>query len=122
MKKASALGRNELIDLTGLTVGEISAIVASIAELGEVEHAYVFGSRARGDWRDDSEIDLYVTYQETGTGAMDESLHVRAALRSVKRPKDILCSTERQFRTSKRDVGSIEYQVENEGLEIYGRN
>lgn len=41
-----------------LTVEEIKEIVGSIAAKYNVERIYLFGSRARGDFRKDSDIDL----------------------------------------------------------------
>lgn len=51
----------------------IAALKAHEAELKQlgVEHLYLFGSMARGDARDDSDIDLFFDYQKGKFGLFE---------------------------------------------------
>jgi predicted nucleotidyltransferase len=44
------------------SIAEIRKIVPPIAERHGVEHVYLFGSRARGDHRPDSDYDFMVSF------------------------------------------------------------
>lgn len=48
-----------------LTINAIAAVVAPIARRYPVERVVLFGSRARGDHRPDSDVDLHVTWDYT---------------------------------------------------------
>ena len=69
-KKRDAI--NELVELVrpSLNVGidEIREIVAPIAQKYELEKMYLFGSRARGDNRPDSDYDFMVSFGEQKVG------------------------------------------------------
>ncbi len=42
----------------GLKNGDLAAIIAIIAKYGEVEKAYIFGSRAKGNYKNGSDVDI----------------------------------------------------------------
>lgn len=69
-KKRDAI--NELVELVkpSLNAGidEIRKIVAPIAQKHELENMYLFGSRARGDNRPDSDYDFMVSFGEQKKG------------------------------------------------------
>ena len=54
---------------------------ADLKRLG-VEHLYMFGSKARGDARDDSDVDLFFDY-ERGKLGLFELMNVKAYAASI---------------------------------------
>jgi len=57
------------------TINEIKEIVSEVAKQYGVERVYLFGSYARGEQREDSDIDLHV-YTEKSMGFEFFSLYV----------------------------------------------
>lgn len=54
----------------GLTFEGLRSIVAPIAQRYGVREVYLFGSRSRGDYHNDSDFDLLITVEE-GVGLLD---------------------------------------------------
>jgi predicted nucleotidyltransferase len=72
--------------------GVLRHIINRIVEVAEPERVVLFGSRARGDAVEDSDIDLLVI-QETDLPRPHRSLPLYRALRDVPCAKDILVYT-----------------------------
>ena len=51
-------------------IAKLQAHQAELKQLG-VEHLYIFGSTARGEARDDSDVDLFFDYQKGKFGLFD---------------------------------------------------
>lgn len=49
--------------MENLTIGDIAAKVAPVAEKYALRYVWLFGSRARGDARPDSDVDLLTTME-----------------------------------------------------------
>ncbi len=86
----------------------------------EVVKIILFGSRARGDAKPDSDFDVYVVVKES----LDFSKK-RILLTKIKRrlaydriPNDILLSAEDRFEGLKNYTGSIDYYVNRDGKYI----
>lgn len=62
---------------------------AELKRLG-VQHLYLFGSTARGDARDDSDIDLFFDYQEGKFGLFDLMDVQEYASRILGREADVM--------------------------------
>ena len=79
-----------------------------------------FGSRARGDFRPESDLDLAVMFEQLDP-SQPRPIN-RATLRDIVMPIDLLAfDTERYdlFRTS---PNSVYYGIEHEGITLYDRN
>ena len=75
----------------------ISDIVRRIVETAQPEKIILFGSRARGDARPDSDIDLLVIQESTEPGyRRDAALYL--ALAGLNAPVDVLTYTPEEIR------------------------
>lgn len=109
-----------------------NADVASIRRIAEVMGAaldarcvILFGSRARGDHRADSDIDLAIIAAESELTAQQRSdlrERARAAALSVAPGKhiDVIVWTEAEYRTKKRSINHVAGHAWREGLILYG--
>jgi predicted nucleotidyltransferase len=71
----------------------LDAIVAAIVQEIDPEQIYLFGSRARGEVRPDSDIDLLIIEQEPFGPCRNrwkELSRIRRTLSQLRIPKDIL--------------------------------
>ncbi len=73
----------------GAAISALKAHEAELRQLG-VEHLYLFGSTARGEAREDSDVDLFFDHPE-GSMGLFELMDVRAAAaRILGRKADVL--------------------------------
>ena len=80
----------------------------------------LFGSYARGQAGPDSDVDLLVVMPVKGSKRAKQ-LEIRAMVRDVHVPKDIIVSTTEEFQWRKDTVGTIEYPAVREGKTLYAR-
>lgn len=82
----------------------------------------LFGSRARGDARPDSDIDiLVVSDKEKNLPRYKRGLHVRVKLSNILIPKDILFYTHEDFSRWRNVKQSFVSTVVREGVVLYER-
>jgi predicted nucleotidyltransferase len=83
------------------------------------EEIILFGSRAWGTPRDDSDVDLLIIVP-TGTNALaDQELRARRCLRGLGVPKDILVRTRERIERYRDVPASLEAQVLSRGKVLY---
>jgi predicted nucleotidyltransferase len=80
----------------------------------------LFGSYARGDATEDSDVDLLVV-METKERMNRRALSIRKALWGFSVPKDILVRTPREFQERSNQSWNILYFVAHEGKVLYER-
>ncbi len=83
---------------------------------------YLFGSYARGNPSDDSDLDLLVVIENT-----EEKSHARvrigyAALRGLGIYKDIVVYTKNEFADRINDMATLPYYVKKEGKCVYANS
>jgi HEPN domain-containing protein/predicted nucleotidyltransferase len=88
-------------------------ITSAIVEQCDPHRVILFGSRARGDHRADSDYDILVVL-DSGGDRLRESLRERYHV-------DVLTDTPVEFGRRRNDVGTMEYVVEREGRVLYDR-
>ena len=99
----------------------IDEMVRRIAAGFSPDRIILFGSHARGDAREDSDIDLLVLFPE-----LDDP-HARAAdvyaalIGSSALPKDILVSTTARFDRYRNVVNTVYWPAAREGRVVYER-
>ncbi len=95
-------------------------MVRRIAESFAPEKIILFGSHARGDATEDSDVDLLVLFREV------EEPHQRAAemysaLIGCRLPKDIVVSTTARFERYRNVVNTVYWPAAREGKTVYER-
>jgi predicted nucleotidyltransferase len=102
------------------TTAAIAEMVRRIAESFAPEKIILFGSHARGDATEDSDVDLLVLFREV------EEPHQRAAemysaLIGCRLPKDIVVSTTARFERYRNVVNTVYWPAAREGKTVYER-
>jgi predicted nucleotidyltransferase len=80
----------------------------------------LFGSRARGSARPDSDVDLLVVMPVEGSRRRKQ-LEIRLALHDIAVAKDVLVTTPEDFAWRKEIPGTIERPAAREGRVLYAR-
>ena len=96
------------------------AITQTVVERFAPERVVLFGSRARGDHRADSDYDLLVV-MDTALERGQRDRPIRDALRGAGQYVDVIVYTPAEFDRSRHDVGAMAYASETEGLLLYDR-
>ena len=79
----------------------------------------LFGSHARGDFRDDSDLDLLVIESSVADRA-DEMMRLRRVLRPLRIPVDVLVATVDEVARYRHQPGHVLYWAMKEGRRVYG--
>lgn len=81
----------------------------------------LFGSRARGDARPDSDLDLLVVLQEVSNKRI-AAIEIRRALRDLPVGKDVIVTTPHEIQQRGDLIGSILRPALRDGKILYERN
>lgn len=101
---------------------QIKQITEIIINDYKPDKVILFGSRARGDVRPDSDVDiLVVSDKEKNMPRYKRGLQVRVKLSSILIPKDILFYTHEDFSRWRNVKQSFVSTVIREGLVLYER-
>ncbi|MGD0497391.1 MAG: nucleotidyltransferase domain-containing protein [Bryobacteraceae bacterium] len=95
-------------------------IVERITRRFSPEKIILFGSRARGDARPDSDVDLLVLFQEVDD-ARARAVELYVALVGCGVATDILVSTTARFERYKNVVNTVYWPAAREGKVLYER-
>ncbi len=106
---------------TGTSVKkQIESMVRRIVAQFDPEQIILFGSHAREQAGRDSDVDLLVAMPVKGSKRAKQ-LAIRAAVRDVHLPKDIIVGRSEEFQWRKDAVGTIEHPAVREGQVLYAR-
>jgi predicted nucleotidyltransferase len=92
----------------------IHEVVRSLVEAARPTKVMLFGSYARGDARDDSDIDLLIV-EPTVVSKRDEMVRLRRLLRPFRVPVDLIVVSETEFNDWSPLVGTVLYWANTEG-------
>jgi predicted nucleotidyltransferase len=110
-----------MIEVTDEVLADIvQAIVREIAP----ERIYLFGSRARGEARADSDIDLLIVESEPfgpERSRLKEMNRISRSLSTFRVPKDILVYSTDEFAKWSRSLNHIVGRCSREGKLLYAR-
>jgi len=84
------------------------------------EAVYLFGSRARGDFREDSDYDLLVVVPDDTPRERRSISYAFEASRATRVPADIIPCTRTGFERAKDLVGTLSYEANHNGMMIHG--
>ncbi|NEX17468.1 MAG: DNA polymerase subunit beta [Halochromatium sp.] len=102
-----------------MTPEQITAAVKRFAEAAQPEQILLFGSHARGDARDDSDLDLLVIESEV-TDRAAEMVRLRRLLRPLRIPVDLLVYSKSDVDRWGHQPGSALFWALREGKVMYG--
>ena len=98
----------------------VAKMVALIADEFEPERIVLFGSRARGDARPDSDVDLLVVMSD-GTDETRATIAIHALLHTMPLPKDVVVSTPSAIAHRGHIKGNVLYEGLREGVVLHER-
>jgi len=104
---------------------EYSEIVKTILKEVEVEKVILFGSRARGDDKPESDLDLLIIQKNDfskSKSRWDETIKIRKALKNYMISKDILLFSESEVNYWKDSLNHIIPTCLKEGKVLYARS
>ncbi|MBP2298109.1 nucleotidyltransferase domain-containing protein [Azospirillum picis] len=84
------------------------------------EAVYLFGSRARGDFDEDSDYDLLVIVPDDAPKERRSIRYAYATKIGTGIPADIIPCTRTNYESSKDVAGTLSYEVKRHGLRVYG--
>ena len=99
---------------------KIDEMVRRITERFTPERIILFGSRARGDAREDSDVDLLVLFADV-ENPRERAAELYATLIGCGLPKDIVVSTTGRFERYKNVVNTVYWPACHEGRVLYER-
>jgi uncharacterized protein len=102
-----------------MTPEQITEAVQRIAQAARPERILLFGSHARGEARDDSDLDLLVIETEVADRAA-EMVRLRRVLRPLRIPADILVYSRADVERWGDQPGSALFWALREGKVMYG--
>ena len=95
-------------------------IVSKIVDNFDPRRIILFGSRARGNYLPDSDIDLFVEL-ETNDGPIDRQLKIRSLFPHRRWGLDLVVCTPEETRRQREMVSSLIPVIEEEGKVLYER-
>ena len=98
----------------------IDEIVHRIAAKFSPERIILFGSHARGEAREGSDLDLMVLFREVDN-PRERAAELYVALIDCDLPKDIVASTTALFERYKNVVNTVYWPAAREGRVVYER-
>ena len=102
----------------GINDGLLNEIVRRLLAVAEPERIILFGSAAAGQMTRDSDIDLPIV-EKSASDPRREAVRLRAALRGLGRPFDVIVLSAEQFEESRNVIGGIAYPADRYGKVIY---
>ena len=98
----------------------VATMVKRIAEGFDPERILLFGSRARGDTRDGSDVDLLVVMPD-GTDRREAAIEMRGAVGDLPLAKDIVVTTPDHIARRGHVIGTVLRPALREGKALYER-
>ncbi len=97
----------------------LDEIVRRIVKVASPTRIILFGSHARGDADEDSDIDLLVVVEETES-RRELAIETRTALRGIRYPFDIVVAKEEDVDFYGDTPGTVIHPAISEGVRVYG--
>jgi predicted nucleotidyltransferase len=99
----------------------LAEIVRRLVAEFNPEEIILFGSRAWGQPRPDSDYDLFVVLAESADDALNRAVRAHHCLKGLGISKDVIVSTRERFDRFRRIRASLEADIHNRGVVLYGR-
>ncbi len=115
-RTSSGAARGRSLDLRPL-----KTLLSRIEAQYHPEQVWLFGSRARGDARPESDWDLLVVVPDDTSDDQLDLLFLWRLTRGSGVPTDVIACRASEFREACDTVNTLSYVVANEGVRIDGR-
>lgn len=96
----------------------IDEVVRQIVEVAHPLRIILFGSAARGEWNENSDLDILVV-MPNGTPRRETLRQLYRGLARLKCPKDVVVATQEDIDLNADDWSLILYPALREGIEVY---
>lgn len=96
----------------------LSEIVRKLKSYFKPEKIYLFGSRARGTAREDSDYDIFLIVKDSQKSKLERMDEANLVLWGRTSSVDVFVYTQKEFDDSKLQFQSIPYIVVTEGVEL----
>lgn len=93
------------------TVDKVRRFLDKVDQSYRLKRAILFGSRARGDYLKDSDIDLILVSEDFAPIPFPERASKLYQYREGGLPLEILCYTQKEFDTKKKRIGLVKEAV-----------
>jgi predicted nucleotidyltransferase/HEPN domain-containing protein len=100
----------------------LAEIVRRLVEALDPERIYLFGSRARGDAREDSDYDVMVILPEDVPAESKQNSIAREALRDIRAERNVLVWRDQEFNRRVHARASLPATILREGKLMYERD
>ncbi len=109
------------INLSEKIIGFLKIFLDNISKINNIEKIILFGSRARGDYNENSDIDIFVVTKEDAS--IEEEIYIMAEcppdmLSEFYIENDIIIKTEKEYNQHKKQMGMVQKYVEMEGIDL----
>ena len=101
-----------------VTPEKINEAVQRLVEAAHPKKIILFGSRARGEEREDSDLDLVVVEDQV-ENRVEEMVRLNRVLRGLILPVELLVIGEEAFREWAETPGNVYYEAQREGKILY---
>jgi len=102
-----------------ITPQQIATAVQTLVTAASPERVILFGSHARGEQREDSDLDLLIIERQVPDRAR-EMVRLRRALRPLRIPVDLLVYSTEDIERWGDQPGTALYRALQEGKPLYG--
>jgi uncharacterized protein len=99
----------------------LDRIVRRVVEAVDPVAVYLFGSRARGDAREDSDYDLMVIVSDDFPAEQTRPSNAFALIEGREIPIDIALVRWSRFAERSNKVGTLSFEVSQDGIAVYER-
>jgi predicted nucleotidyltransferase len=107
--------------VTSANASILPEILRRLVAVYRPERVYLFGSEARGDAGEDSDLDIAVIVADAADAARRSSRTAAEALWGLDRGADVVVFTESEFAARKSVVASLPWTISREGRLLHGR-
>jgi predicted nucleotidyltransferase len=100
------------------TTDRLNAAVERLVAAAHPKQIILFGSHARGDADDHSDVDLLIV-ETTVSDRYEELIRLTRVLKDLILPVDLLVVSEHEFESRSRTPGTLEHTASREGRVLY---